>query len=539
LEKRKLIFDVESAEMIDEDSASQFATAKMLLFSTGPNRHSMECDEETLRKTASTAFEKPIIFEFNAMYRDFGTHNEKTTIPAGFIVPNSQEFVKQEDGRWSFFALGKIWRRYSKNFLDIFKNNNKTSSKLSVEMDLLDSEKMPDGITKMKNFAYSAACILGDLVTEASPGANIEMLSFSKEKEDYEKAFKQEFSTRYDSLDFAVPSAVKANAQMGLDLYKEHGFGGNSVSLASARHLAKSEKSTPEKVRHVAKTLKGKKFDNVIKDPPNEIFVSYMLYGGNEGKVWSQDLSKELDALDEKKLSYFNFGEDESEKKEEKLVDEELEKKEETMAIETPEEKEEQKEESEEAKEEEEEKKEEMSLDANLDLAAVLQMLANETEDYKVLVQDFSDEGTKNYAKLCYAMYGKMMAMQEMCNKFAAEKEEMCGKFAEADEKNKAYMAENEDLKKFKADVEARQFMFEVDSTLKEIEMSVAIPKQEMEFLVEESKKFSLETVDAFKNLAKAKAFGFAVKGKKDDEVRRYALPFVLNDNSKKANSPW
>jgi len=121
----------------------------------------------------------------------------------------------------------------------------------------------------------------------------------------------------------------------------------------------------------------------------------------------------------------------------------------------------------------------------------------------------------------------------------SAEKEEMCGKFAEADEKNKAYMAENEELKKFKADVEARQFSFEVDSCLKEIETGVAIPKSEMEFLVEESKKFSLATVDAFKNLAKAKAFGFAVKGKKEDEPKRYALPFVNNDNSKKGSSPW
>mgnify|MGYP003429228865 FL=1 len=89
---QKLLFDVESAEMIEEDSNSQFATAKMLLFSSGSNRHSMVCSPEVLREMADTAYEKPIIFEFNTMYRDFGSHNEKTTIPAGFIVPNSGSF---------------------------------------------------------------------------------------------------------------------------------------------------------------------------------------------------------------------------------------------------------------------------------------------------------------------------------------------------------------------------------------------------------------------------------------------------------------
>lgn len=535
----KLSFSIENFDIIKEDPNSQFATARVQAFASGSNLHNLECSEETLKKTAQTIYHKPILYTINKWLMDFNSHSKpEDSLIAGFVYPNSGEFIKLEDGRLGLSVIIKLFKRYVPKVMDILKRDK--NKKISVEMDLIEAEERPDGIREMLDFVYSGICLLGDSVREASPGANIQMMSFSKENELYEEAYKMEFTSRYSDVNFAIPSVVKSNAQMGLDLSKQYGIGSTSVNLATARHIVKSENSTPEKVRHIAKTLKGKKFENIMKDPPNAEYVAYMLYGGGESKTWSHNLSRELDALDEKHLAFFS--EDESKKKEEKLVDDELEKKED-MAVETPKEeaKEDPKEEATETKDEEkqEDKKEEMSLDSNLDLVAVLAMLANETEDYKTLAQDFSDEGTKNYAKLAYAMYGKMMEMKADCEKMSAEKEEMCGKFAEADEKNKAYMAENEELKKFKADVEANRFNAEVGFALKEIEESVVIPKSEIEALFEESKKFSLETIDAFKNLAKARAFNFAVKGKKEDEPKRYALPFVLNDNSKKGSSPW
>jgi hypothetical protein len=170
----------------------------------------------------------------------------------------------------------------------------------------------------------------------------------------------------------------------------------------------------------------------------------------------------------------------------------------------------------------------------------MLAFLQSETEDYQQLTAEFSDEGQKNFGKLAYAMYCKGMKMQEMYGKAFAEKEEMCGKFAEVEEKNKAYMAENDELKKFKADVEERQFKFEVESTMKEIENAVEMPKDEFASLFEKAKEFSLQSVDAWKNLAKAKAFTFSAKsGKKEEGVKKYALPWNESGKEKKGSSPW
>lgn len=189
---------------------------------------------------------------------------------------------------------------------------------------------------------------------------------------------------------------------------------------------------------------------------------------------------------------------------------------------------------AEDKKEEIKEKKEEnMSLDAYLDVAAMLALLAKETESNEELAAEFAKpEPLRNYGMVMGKMYAKMCKM-------AKTEEEMGCKMAELDQKMAAYAAENEELKKFKADVEAKQFEFETERTLKEIENSVDMPKEEMAALREEAKKFSLENVEGWKNFAKAKAFSFGVK--KVDEnpgVMRYGMPFA-GLPTKKSDSLW
>lgn len=64
MSKQYLNFEVESAEIIEENPNSQFLTAEVHAFSSGINRHEMECSEDVLRETASTIYEKPILYRF-------------------------------------------------------------------------------------------------------------------------------------------------------------------------------------------------------------------------------------------------------------------------------------------------------------------------------------------------------------------------------------------------------------------------------------------------------------------------------------------
>lgn len=584
---KHLLFNIESAEVVEENESSQFATIKIFAFSSGWNKHDLYCSVDTLKKTAQSIYDKPVIYSFSKLFRDFDSHTDpEKSLIAGFVVRDSAEFVELEDGRTSLSVLAKIWKIYAPQFMQLLKESDNHEKKVSVEMEVSKYSEIEDG-EEMIDFEYSAVCVLGDLITEASPGAHLEVLSFAKQE--YEKALHLEFSRMYDEIDFSIPEEVKNNAKKGLDLYKQYGRGGTSVGLAIARYIVKNKSATPEKVRHIEKYLKkydGKNFN----DKTSNEWIAWMLLGSSAGKTWTTSIVKKMNELDEKEMSYFsdieNFdkvtfpyknksemnpalkginppisvsqanaiarqadaiGSDEKKngwaiaianfkkthkvengkwvRKEKSKNMEENKDLEEKMAEEGNIEKENEEKMAEEVDEQEEEqeddkekKQEEMSLDANLDVKAVLAFLQEETEDYQSLAAEFSDENeTKDFAKMVGYMYEKMKKMAE----------QLKGKEDEAS----SYMAENEELKKYKKEKEDEQFNFSVDSILKKIEEKTEIPEKELETLKEKSKEFSLENISIFENLAKARALDFAVKkdSKKEDEEPRYAWGSVNN----------
>jgi hypothetical protein len=541
-ENKIVKFDVDSIELITDDPTSQFAMAKVQAFSSSSNRHDMYCSEEVLQKTAYTIYNTPILYDVVKYQNDFGTHTEpgKSNI-AGFIVPNSAEFIRLPDTRLSLQVLARVWKRYAPKVIEFFQRTKDNNRRVSVEMELVDSEKRPDGLLEMKDFIYTGVQLLGENVLEASPGACMQMLSFADTKKEFDEALRQEFSKSYESVDLSIPENIKKNASKGLELYKQHGKA-TSVSLAVARHIEKNTLVSVEKVRSMYGYLKSHKTVEKNKNEPDTAYINWMLYGGNEGMEWAQSIVEKLDEIDSKKVSYFGEREEnkglKDPKKEALSVEVEKEKELEKLSEESPEEekdesKEEEKKEEEvetpeqEKKEDEVEQKDEkdkgtekMSLDANLDVMAILKMLENETEDYMNLVHGH-EAGTLDYSALCNAMYNKMCNMAEEVQKKDAE--------------SKTYMEECMSLRQFKQNVEAEKFMFEVEATLSDV--SETMPKEEILKAREDAKNFSLETVDAWRNKVKSLAFSY-IKGKKPtDGINRIGLPFTKPQPGN--SSPW
>lgn len=302
-----LQFDIENAEVIEEPVDSQFATARIQAFSSDRNLHNLVCSEDILKETAPTIYNKPILYTIDKTLQDFYTHVEPDkSLICGFVVPDSAEFVRQEDGRLSLSVLARIWKKYSPRVIELFKRD-KNKKRVSVEMEVFQLADRPDGLTDMISFAYAGICLLGDYVREASPGANMQMVSFSEDKQEYEQAYIAEFASRYDELDFKIPEGVKKNAQEGLDLHKKHGRGGTSVALATARHIIKNEFSQPEKIRSLAKHFARHTDDN-LENKEGGKWIAWQLWGGNAGLGWSKKLVESMDKIDQRKLAYFQEG---------------------------------------------------------------------------------------------------------------------------------------------------------------------------------------------------------------------------------------
>ena len=536
-----LSFAIENIELMEEENNSQFATLKIDAFASGRNRHDLYVSDDTLKKTASTILQKPIVWEYSRITDDASTHSENQII-CGFIPHDSPiEFRELPDGRTMMSVIGKLWTRYSGKMMEIFERDKNKS--VSVEMTVFEEgENQEFKMPEILSYCYMAITVLGQLVRPAIPLAKAELVAFAaKEKEDYKVAL-LEFSNKYAGIDLTIPKEIRSNANKGLELYRSLGIGGTSVSLAVARHISKNEVVAMDKIKAIHKFLNSRKGVPKNKNQPDAEYISFLLHGGSQALEWSKNIVTAINEIDSKQLSYFEEKEELSVDEKEKVV----EKKEEEMAVETPEVEEPKKEEMAEEKPEEEKKEEspaeekkekekekeenpeaekkEMSLDANLDMAAFVALLAEETEAYTALVAKHKEGVELDHA----VVYG--MAYQKMCK--------MAEDLKKAEEDRDAYMAAGEELKKFKADVEARQFAFEIETTLSEV--SEVLSKDDVNQARENSKNYSLENVGAWKNEVKAMAFSANKDSKKpDDGITRFATSWVDKKQERKLDNGW
>jgi len=292
---KKIAFEINSVEEISEASDPNFAVAKIHAFSSGVNRHEMTCDIETLQRTAPTIFEKPVVFDYDDMFEDFKGHAKQPFI-AGFVVPNSASFEELEDGRIGLMVIAKIWKRYSRKFMSVFKRDLENKRKVSVEMELFETEKdEKTGLEKMLDFSYTAIAVLGKYVTEASPNAHVQILSFQEEED------KEEFFSKYSRLNFSIPEQVKKNALRGLELRKNQSYRGTSVAVSTAKFLSQRKFATPQKIKYLSGYFSN--LESVPFEEDGEKFLDYILHGGSAGMEWSSDLQSEIRDIDMGKIN--------------------------------------------------------------------------------------------------------------------------------------------------------------------------------------------------------------------------------------------
>jgi hypothetical protein len=547
LEKR-ITFAVDNAELIGESKDSKFSIISLDFFASGPNHHDTYVSEDTLFKTAETIKNCPVVWKYDPMFDDIGSHDPKET-PCGFI-PESSEITsrKLEDGRTMLSVISYVWRKYSGRFLEFFKRDG--DKPVSVEMRVYETQGRKDGLEELLNYEFECVTVLGSLVTPAISLAKATVLQFAKE---YEEDYEKEFSNKYSELDLSIPESIKQNANKALSLYEDCGNGVNSVVLAASRFISKNSVATPEKIRQIHKLLNNySKKDLSEKTPPSSEYISYLALGGSEGHKWSSDLVEQIDEIDARKLSYFNASQDDNEKKEvETFMEDEKDKQEEVkeeenkeeMAVDESKKENEKDEKTEEMAAEnnkEEKKEEDKEEEKSFDFAELLNAFKEETEEFQAFAAEIAKPETeRNYSKAIAYMYSKMSAMKENCAKMSADKEDVEKKFAQAEEENKTYMAENESLKKFKADIEGQRFQFSIEATIEAALKKVPnMPKEEIDALREESKKYSMDNVDVWKNLVNAKFFTFAdgKEVKEDDGIMRFALPW--NNAQRENKSP-
>ena len=101
-------------------------------------------------------------------------------------------------------------------------------------------------------------------------------------------------------IDLSIPRKVQANAEKGLKLRDEYGVGGTDVGKGMAEKLAKGGSLSAEEVRHVSHYFPRHAHDNLDQtgkgdEKPSAGYVAWLLWGGDEGRSWSEKLTRQLD----------------------------------------------------------------------------------------------------------------------------------------------------------------------------------------------------------------------------------------------------
>lgn len=597
--KNKLSFSVEDIRVIDyELDASQFSLLAVDCFATGKSLHDTFVTEETLRKTANTILLKPFVFEIDENFDDLGTHSKKE-VAGGFVPHNSPiEFKTLEDGRLMMSVQVLIWKRYSGKLLEYFARDNKKKG-VSVEIEVYEArEDEKTGLTEILDFCYNAITALGDLISPAIPDAQA-ILQFSKEFEEAKNKF--QFSSRYDELDFTIPADIKKNAKKALESKKGSSVAlalarflstNEKINPERIRQIYKffKNKNIKEMDEIVLGLYGGKQgylWSKDLFEKMDEMDKKNLSYFGEEPQVLNENLIFSLNSAQIYEILngclVETYGENKYRKYWLETYDDEcvyirdneedkvycasytLDKEAKTAEINLQEkhpvirggyetvgntmkediinmaekvidekDKNEQETPEEDKKEDSKEEKEKFSYAElfGIPQEEFAKMFAEDEED---------DEETKSKfasAKEEFGVGNNPVAM--MSGMFAAMKKVMA-RMSKLEEDGKTYMAENEDLKKFKADVESKQKEFAVKLTLKELSEKVVIPADKLSEMEKKAEEYTLDNIDGWKNYCKALSFDFKDNKPldKSEEIDEGLIDFALPwNNVPVANDP-
>ena len=562
---KKISFSVENAEVISENPNSNFAIASLDFFASGDSLNNTYVSEETLIRTAKTIKNCPLVWKYDEERDDIYTH-DRDEVPCGF-VPDSSEVKSRKlpDGRTMLSVIAYVWKRYTGEILNIFKRDG-GEKPVSVEVSVYDVEELPDGRMELLDYKYEGITMLGSLVTPAIPMARANILTFSEMEKEYNEDLKKEFY--FSDIDMTIPDEIRENAKKGIDLKKKDGKGGSSVSVSFAKYLVKSEDISEEKIRYM-----NEYFSKLPSIKPKDT-TEYLLMGGDKGLEWCSETVSKMDDADKHfkdtherkngkwvKKEKMNMKDEKNMSLDEETVDvvENVEGEldnstviEEEFSEDTIEEKPDT--ETEETEDFSEEEDEEEVLDMAED--------DNEEEEVDMAEDDKEDSEEDDKEKFEFpfnveaktSMFAEdedeeiKMAIAEMSKEFSSPSIVMAGMFCkmlkmaqyakDMEEKNKAYMEENEELKKYKADIEEQQKFAKIDRVLFELNERFIIPEESLDEFKASAEKYSLDELNVWETECKAKSFDFAIKEESKDGIGRVGLPFS-SGQIKPKNDIW
>lgn len=175
---KKLSFGVEGFDILDDFSDEQLAIVEVEVCHDGNNLHDMPIDLSVIKKAKKTLKNKFLVAGFDG--EDFEGHEVDEQI-VGFFPESSIMKFSKKNGRTYLVAQAIMSKVYAKWAYDIFANDKDNHRAVSMEITVLKSEVMEDGLEHILSFVFNGVTLLGNDRTPACEGAGASIVKFSKE----------------------------------------------------------------------------------------------------------------------------------------------------------------------------------------------------------------------------------------------------------------------------------------------------------------------------------------------------------------------
>ena len=213
LQKASFSVKISDLEVVND----QFTKCKVKALYLGDNRNGSSLQQATVERALPSMKLCPIVGEFSEDANDFKGHGGKividengmkwvhTTKPYGVVSDNAtfewvDEMLNGEMKRYLVVDGVYLWTGRYEEARTVIEN----SKNHSMEIDVRDGEWRDDDIFEIKDFVFTALCILGDDVEPCFEDSNISA-SFSVDE------FKSEFTLMMDELKASLSSDSKEN----------------------------------------------------------------------------------------------------------------------------------------------------------------------------------------------------------------------------------------------------------------------------------------------------------------------------------------
>ena len=175
---KKISFEVQGFDVIDDYSDNQFAIAEIYVCHDGNNLHNMPIDLSVIKKAKKTLKNKFLVAGFDG--DDFEGHEPDELIVGVFPESSEMKFV-EKNGKTYLVAQAIISKVYAKWAYDVFVEDEDNKRAVSMEITVLGTELQDDGLEHITKFVFNGVTLLGESHMPACEGANASIIKFSKE----------------------------------------------------------------------------------------------------------------------------------------------------------------------------------------------------------------------------------------------------------------------------------------------------------------------------------------------------------------------